>query len=118
MAAKPTEAIEQPAMPGDPRRMTSARAAAYRRVVQTLRDLGPAMLWPAEESRIREAADTLLFCHDVAADAGAREAFAVVTITSTTGRAALDGRGAHRLLDDIWGCGAFGAPELPVAAGL
>ncbi len=107
-------------MPGDPRRMTSARAAAYRRVVQTLRDLGPAMLWPAEESRIREAADTLLFCHDVAADAGAREAFAVVTITldDLVDAQRWTAERAHRLLDDIWGCGAFGAPELPVAAGL
>jgi hypothetical protein len=42
--------------------MTSRRATAYRRVVKTLRDFGAAKLWPAEQARIREAADALLFC--------------------------------------------------------
>ena len=100
--------------------MTSARAAAYRRVVQTLRDLGPAKLWPAEESSIREAADTLLFCRDVAADAGARDAVMVVTsmIDDLVDARRWTAERAHRLLDDIWGCGAFDAPELPVAARL
>jgi hypothetical protein len=41
--------------------MTSIRASAYRRVVQTLRDVAPAKLWPAEEACIREAADAMLF---------------------------------------------------------
>ena len=45
--------------------MNSLRATAYRRVVKTLRDLGAAKLWPAEQACIREAADALLFCRDL-----------------------------------------------------
>jgi hypothetical protein len=41
--------------------MTSERTQAYGRVVQTLDELGPTKLLPAEQARIREAADTLIF---------------------------------------------------------
>ena len=41
--------------------MTSDRTQAYGRVVKTLGDIGPAKLQPAEQERIREAADTLIF---------------------------------------------------------
>jgi hypothetical protein len=41
--------------------MTSERTQAYGRVVKTLDDLGPTKLQPAEQERIREAADTLIF---------------------------------------------------------
>jgi hypothetical protein len=41
--------------------MTSQRTQAYGRVVKTLQDVGPAKLQPAEQERIREAADTLIF---------------------------------------------------------
>ena len=41
--------------------MTSERTLAYGLVVRTLDDLGPAKLQPAEQDRIREAADTLIF---------------------------------------------------------
>jgi hypothetical protein len=41
--------------------MTSERTQAYGRVVKTLADLGPAKLQPAEQDRIRDAADTLIF---------------------------------------------------------
>jgi hypothetical protein len=41
--------------------MTSERTQAYGRIVKTLEDLGPAKLLPAEQERIREAADTLIF---------------------------------------------------------
>ena len=49
--------------------MTSERTQAYGRVVKTLEDIGPAKLQPAEQDRIREAADTLIFAADPA-DAG------------------------------------------------
>jgi hypothetical protein len=45
--------------------MTSERTQAYGRVVQTLADLGPTKLHPAEQSRIRDAADTLIFAADL-----------------------------------------------------
>ena len=38
-------------------KMTSERTQAYGRVVKTLEDLGPAKLLPAEQERIRDAAD-------------------------------------------------------------
>jgi hypothetical protein len=41
--------------------MNTERTQAYGRVVRTLDDLGPTKLQPAEQERIREAADTLIF---------------------------------------------------------
>ena len=45
--------------------MTNERTQAYGRVVQTLDELGATKLLPAEQARIREAADTLIFAVDV-----------------------------------------------------
>ena len=41
--------------------MNSERTQAYGRIVKTLEDLGPTKLLAAEQERIREAADTLIF---------------------------------------------------------
>ena len=41
--------------------MTSERTQAYGRVVRTLDDVGPTKLHADEQTRIREAADTLIF---------------------------------------------------------
>lgn len=53
--------------------MNSERSQAYGRVVKTLEDMAVAKLLPAEEQRIRDAADTLLFSESIEAP-GAREA--------------------------------------------
>ena len=45
--------------------MNSERTQAYGRVVKTLEDLGPAKLQSAEQDRVREAADTLIFATDL-----------------------------------------------------
>jgi len=45
--------------------MNTERTQAYGRVVKTLEDLGPAKLQPAEQQRVREAADTLIFAADL-----------------------------------------------------
>src|SRR3954449_434663 len=45
--------------------MTTERTQAYGRVVQTLTELGPTKLLPAEQARIRDAADTLIFAADL-----------------------------------------------------
>jgi hypothetical protein len=45
--------------------MTNERTQAYGRVVQTLSELGPTKLLPAEQARIREAADSLIFAADL-----------------------------------------------------
>lgn len=45
--------------------MTNERTQAYGRVVQTLDELGPTKLLPAEQARIRDAADTLIFASEI-----------------------------------------------------
>ncbi|MGH2915094.1 MAG: hypothetical protein ACRDMX_08900 [Solirubrobacteraceae bacterium] len=54
--------------------MSPTRTQAYRRVIQTLRELGPSKLQPAEQDRIRTAADNLIFSCDLFTDEAAREA--------------------------------------------
>jgi hypothetical protein len=98
--------------------MNRARAAAYRRVAQTIRDLGPAKLWPGEIACIREAADALLFCTDITADRAAMSALGAIAALSDD---LIDAQRwtpqrAQRLLDDVWACGPGEAFELPVAA--
>ena len=98
--------------------MTSYRAAAYRRVIQTLRDMGPAKLLPAEQACIREAADTLLFCTEPDADGAAEGALAAVAVLTDD---LIDAERwtperAQRLLDDIWACGPWGMLDLAIAA--
>jgi hypothetical protein len=97
--------------------MTSLRATAYRRVVKTLRDLGAAKLWPAEQACIREAADALLFCRDLDED-DARRALAAVTALADEHIDAQRGTPprALQLLDDIWACGPRAALGVPQAA--
>ena len=46
-------------------KMNSERTQAYGRVVKTLEDLGPAKLQPAEQDRVRDAADTLIFASGI-----------------------------------------------------
>ena len=41
--------------------MNTERTQAYGRIVKTLEELGPTKLQPAEQDRVREAADTLIF---------------------------------------------------------
>jgi len=97
--------------------MTDHRARAYLRVVTTLGDMGPAKLWPREQTIIREAADALVFANDLANEETRMALGAAVALTDhlidterwTASR-------AHQLLDDIWACGPGRAFGLPVAA--
>jgi hypothetical protein len=86
--------------------MTGIRARAYRRIVKTLRDVGPTTLRPAEQACIREAADAMLFSEDLDAR-DARQALASVTGLADD---LVDARRwtpwrAMQLLDDLWACG-------------
>ena len=54
--------------------MSPERSHAYRRVLQTLAELGPSKLQPGEQEWIRDAADSLIFCAELSRDAAAREA--------------------------------------------
>jgi hypothetical protein len=98
--------------------MTRHRASAYRRVLRTLREIGPAQLHPAEQTSIREAADALLFCSDLDADVTAHAALATIAVLTDD---LIDAQRwslqrAQRLLDDIWACGPVTEFELPLSA--
>ncbi len=91
--------------------MTSERTQAYGRIVKTLEDLGPAKLLAAEQERIRDAADTLIFAsgpddHVVAA---------LEDVRTLAGHLAESGRWteerAAALVDDVAATG----PLAPVA---
>ena len=90
--------------------MTSERTHAYGRVIKTLDDLGPAKLQPAEQDRIRDAADTLIFAagfHE--ARAAMEDVDALVEHLVASGRWTPER--AQELLQDLLGCG----PVAPVA---
>lgn len=70
--------------------MTCERAQAYGRVMKTLSDLAPTKFHPHQQEIIREAADTMFFCEDVAEDAGARQAME-----------AMQGLADHLLANDV-----------------
>ena len=89
--------------------MTNERTQAYGRVVQTLDELGPTKLLPAEQARIRDAADTLIFACDLeeARDA-LRDMGALAEHLLASGRW-LEER-VDALVADLLGCG----PETPL----
>ena len=86
--------------------MTSDRAQAYGRVVKTIDELAATKLLAPEQQRIRDAADTLLFCETPDAP-GAREALA--DIEELTRHLAESERWteerARALGDDVVACG-------------
>ena len=97
--------------------MTPERADAYRRVIETLDELGPSKLLGGEQDRIRRAADDLIFSRDLMQDVAARQALEDVERLC---RAFIDsGRWeeatAMRLADDVSQCGPMLLPELRAA---
>jgi hypothetical protein len=90
--------------------MTSDRTQAYGRVIKTLDDLGPAKLQPAEQDRIREAADTLIFAADLdEARSALADVEALVEHLVASGRWTAER--ADQLAADLLACG----PVTPVA---
>ena len=90
--------------------MTSERTQAYGRVVRTLEDVGPAKLLPAEQERIREAADTLIFAAD-ADDARAAIDDVEALAEHLVGTGRWTAERTQQLVDDLLACG----PVAPVA---
>jgi hypothetical protein len=92
--------------------MTPERTNAYRRVLQTLNELGPSKLQSGEQDRVRDAADALIFCQDLGTDASARDGLAdarlLFEVLVDSGR--WEQVTADRLADDIRACGPV--PEL------
>jgi hypothetical protein len=84
--------------------MNSERTQAYGRVVKTLDELGPTKLQPAEQARVREAADTLIFAADL------EEARAVMADVDSLAEHLVDSdrwseERARQLVDDLLACG-------------
>ena len=81
-------------------------------------ELGPAKLQDGEQELIRDAVDSLLFCHDLSQDAQARDALRDVSTLCNTlvesGR--WEETTARRLADDVTQCGpAVVVPALRAA---
>jgi hypothetical protein len=93
--------------------MSPERTDAYRRVIQTLNDLGPSKLLDGEQQRIRSAADNLIFSSDLLEDQAARDA--LEDVERLCDALVESGRWeqvtASRLADDLTGCG----PSRPAA---
>ena len=93
--------------------MNSDRAHAYGRLMRTIREDGPVALEPSESTLVREAADALLFCENLAADDEARNG--LTRVGDLAGDLVGSGRWgpdrAEQLLRDIECCG----PMAPVS---
>jgi hypothetical protein len=98
--------------------MTPERAHAYRRVLHTLKELGPSKLQGPEQELIRDAADSLLFTHDLGEDTSARNALR--DVETLCGTLVESGRWervtAERLAEDVAHCGpGLAVPVLKAA---
>src|ERR671910_905711 len=88
--------------------MNSERTQAYGRVVKTLDDLGPAKLQPAEQARVRDAADTLVFAADLdEARAALEDIDALAEHLVASDR--WSSERADQLVEDILACGPVAA---------
>ncbi len=84
--------------------MNTERTQAYGRVVKTLDELGPTKLQPAEQDRIREAADTLIFASSANESRDAlRDVDALAEHLVASGRWTQER--ADALVDDLATCG-------------
>jgi hypothetical protein len=97
--------------------MSPERTSAYRRVIETLRELGPSKLLDDEQDRIRYAADSLIFSGDLMDDEAARLALEdgerLCRSLVESGR--WEEVTAARLADDLRQCGPEPAFDLEAA---
>jgi hypothetical protein len=97
--------------------MSPERAHAYRRVLETLEELGPSKLQPHEQDRIRYAADSLLFTAVLDEDESARDALAdaeqLCVALVESGR--WEQVTASRLAHDVRSCGPLDLVVLSAA---
>lgn len=91
--------------------MTSDRSQAYGRVTRLVNDLAGAKLHADEQQVIRDAADALFFCEDLAGDADARQALDSVEqlLNALVEAERFTPETAGRLQADVEACG----PLLP-----
>jgi hypothetical protein len=96
--------------------MNAERAQAYRRVIRTLQDMGPAKLHAGEQARIRHAADELLFSPD-------RDDLGTIDALRDVGDLCLSlvesdrwaEPTAQRLIESVMACGPARVPEAQAA---
>jgi hypothetical protein len=92
--------------------MTNERTQAYGRVVKTLDELGPSKLFPAEQARIRDAADILIFASDIEETRDSlRDIGKLAEVLVASGRWLEET--VDRLIEDLLGCGPT---QVPAAA--
>ena len=84
--------------------MNTERTHAYGRVVKTLDELGPTKLQPAEQERVREAADTLIFAADLDEARSAMADMDTLAEHLVASDRWSDER-AKQLVDDLLACG-------------
>jgi hypothetical protein len=93
--------------------MTNERTQAYGRVVKTLGELGPSKLQPAEQARIRAAADTLIFASGIEETRDAlRDMGQLAEALVNSGRWLEET--VDQLIEDLLGCGP--AAQVPESA--
>jgi hypothetical protein len=97
--------------------MSPERTLAYRRVMKTLKELGPSKLLDPEQDRVRHAADNLIFSVNLAQDVAAREALDDVErlCRALTESGRWEQVTADRLVSDISACGPGEPAELKAA---
>ena len=94
--------------------MTNERTQAYGRVVKTLDELGPSKLFPAEQARIRDAADILIFASDIEETRDSlRDIGKLAEVLVASGRWLEET--VDRLIEDLLGCGPVQVPEQAAA---
>ena len=98
--------------------MSPERTQAYKRVIRTLNELGPSKLLAAEQERIRDAADTLIFSSGLSDEQAASEALAdadeLCRDLVASGR--WERVTAAQLAQDLRGCGARADAEAALRA--
>ena len=87
--------------------MTPERSKAYGRLMKVISTAGDAALEPAEQEVLREAADAMFFCEDIALDDDARDALARVSDLAgqLVGAERWDPELAEQVLHDLEACG-------------
>jgi len=87
--------------------MTPERSQAYGRLMRTVSATGEGALEPAEQAILREAADAMFFCEDIALDEDAGDALARVSDLAgqLVGAERWDPELAERVMEDLEACG-------------
>jgi hypothetical protein len=87
--------------------VTPERSKAYGRLMKVIAADGDAALEPAEQELLREAADAMFFCEDIALDDDARDALARVSDLAgqLVGAERWDPEIAEQVLPDLESCG-------------